>query len=405
MENLRIAWKNLWRNRSRTLITVAAVFFGVIISTLMSSLQEGSYSTMVKNVVKFYSGYIQIQNEDYWGHKTINNTIRIPDELVLETEGIKEVSAVAPRLESFALASTEKESKGTILFGIDPVKEEEVTGISKWIRQGEGLKPGDKGIIIASGLAGFLNLQVNDTLVLLGQGYHGVSAAGKYPVRGIAELPSPDLNKQMVYMDIQTCREFFSADGMVTSMVVMIDDPYALHKVSHQLKKIVESPYTYMSWDEMQPELVQMIEADRAGAVVMKGVLYIIIGFGILGTIIMMLAERRREMGVIVAIGMQKAKLAGILFYETVLIGFTGVMAGFAGSVPIIAYLYNNPIELTGEMAGTMIEMGIEPLLYFSWLPSVFYNQVISVFVITFLIAIVPAARIFRLELARALRA
>ena len=160
-----------------------------------------------------------------------------------------------------------------------------------------------------------------------------------------------------------------------------------------------------MTWDEMQPEIVQMIEADRSGAVVMKGVLYIIIGFGILGTITMMLSERLREMGVMVAIGMQRVKLGIILFYETILIGLVGVITGFIASIPVISYMVSNPVELTGDAAKTMIDMGIEPYMYFSWLPSVFYNQVITVFVITALIGILPLVRTFKLNVSQALRA
>ncbi len=405
MENLKIAWRNLWRNKKRTLITVASIFFGVLLSTLMSSMQEGSYSSMVDNVVKFYSGYLQVQNEEYWDEKTINNTFTPTMELYKKIEGTKGVTNFAPRLESFALASSNEITRGSILFGIVPEEEENVTGVSKWLSEGEYLKSNDKGILLASGLASYMKINVNDTLVLLGQGYHGVSAAGKYPVRGLISLPNPDLNRQVIYMELNNAQEFFTADNLITSLVIMVEDPYDLPHANRVLKKEISSPYTVMTWDEMQPEIVQMIEADRSGAVVMKGVLYIIIGFGILGTITMMLSERLREMGVMVAIGMQRVKLGIILFYETILIGFVGVISGFVASIPVISYLFKNPVELTGDAAKTMIDMGIEPYMYFSWLPSVFYNQVITVFIITALIGILPLIRTFRLNVSQALRA
>jgi len=405
MENLKIAWRNLWRNKRRTIITVASIFFGVILSTLMSSMQEGSYSSMVENVVKFYSGYLQVQNEEYWDNKTINNTFEPTEDLYKKINNTKGVIHVAPRLESFALASSLDITRGAMLFGIDPEKEEYVTEASKWISKGKYLQPGDKGLIIASGLAEYINIDVNDTLVLLGQGYHGVSAAGKYPVRGIVKLPNPDLNRQVIYMDLNNAQEFFSAENLITSLVIMVEDPYDLPHADRILKKEISSPYKVMTWDEMQPELVQMIDADRAGAVMMKGILYIIIGFGILGTITMMLSERLREMGVMVAIGMQRVRLGIILFLETILIGLVGVASGFAASIPIIAYMYNNPIELTGDAANTMIDMGIEPYMYFSWIGKVFYNQVLTVFIITVLIGIFPLFRSIKLNVSQALRA
>jgi ABC-type lipoprotein release transport system permease subunit len=232
-----------------------------------------------------------------------------------------------------------------------------------------------------------------------------VSAAGKYPIKGILEFPSPDMNKQTLYMDIRNCQEFYSAEDRVTSLVLMIDNQYVLQRAMRKLKNEIVSPYSVMSWDEMHPEILQLVEADRAGGVFMKAILYIIIGFGIFGTIMMMVAERRREMGVMVAIGMQRYKLASVLFFETIYIGFVGVLAGFAVSIPVIAYYYNNPISLTGDAAETMIDMGIEPLLYFSWLPVVFYNQVIIVFLITTIIAIYPIVTSFKMKVHLALRA
>jgi len=402
MKNFQIAWRNLWRNRRRTMITVSSVLFAVILSTVMSSMQEGSYGSMVDNWVKFYSGYMQIHQEEYWEDKTINNSFPESDSLfnlVQQTEG---VTHITPRFVSFALASSEETTKGAMIMGVDPEGEDRVTGISKWISSGNYLEPGDDGLLVASGLIKHLGLEVTDTLVLLGQGYHGISAAGKYPIKGILDFPNPEINQELIYMEINNCREFHSAESLLTSLVIMVKDHYSLPKIHENLKEKIKAPYTLMKWDEMHPEVVQIIESDRAGGVVMKAILYILVGFGIFGTILMMLSERRREMGVMVAVGMQRSKLGVILFFETILIGFIGVIAGFACSIPIIAYFFKHPIVLTGDAAATMIQMGIEPLFLFSWLPSVFYNQVITVFIITTLIAIYPVYRsgIFRVNLA-----
>ena len=164
MNNIKIAWRNLWRNKRRTLITVASVFFGVLFSTVMSSLQEGSYSSMVDNVVKFYSGYIQVHSEDYWENKTINNSFEPTDTLFHKINQVKEVIHFTPRLESFALASSEEITKGVMVLGVDPVKESQVTGIEKWIEKGRYLNPGDKGILVGIDLAKYLQLDLNDNL-------------------------------------------------------------------------------------------------------------------------------------------------------------------------------------------------------------------------------------------------
>ena len=399
-----MAWRNLWRNKRRTLITIASVFFGVLLSTVMSSMQEGSYSSMIDNIVKFYSGYIQIHQENYWDNKTINNSFTLTDSLVKKVSGVSDVTDYTPRLESFALASSESITKGALILGVNPEQENKVTELKRWLTKGNYLSQGDKSIMVAKGLADYLKLDVGDTLVMIGQGYHGISAAGKYAIKGILDFPNPDLNNQTIYMDLGACQDFFSATNLVTALVIMVKDEYHLNAAMRALKSRISSPYSVMSWDEMQPEILQLINADRAGGVIMKMILYVLIGFGIFGTVMMMVMERRREMGVMVAIGMRRYKLASVLFFETIYIGLVGVLAGFIGSIPLIAYWYNNPIRLTGKAAETMVNMGIEPLMYFSWLPRVFYEQVLTVFIMTLIISVYPVFTANRFKVYNALR-
>jgi ABC-type lipoprotein release transport system permease subunit len=206
-------------------------------------------------------------------------------------------------------------------------------------------------------------------------------------------------------MELNTCQQFFSAPNRLTSLVLMVKDHYHLPAALKHLKKEIKSPYMVKSWAELQPELVSMIEGDRAGGVVMKGILYMIITFGIFGTILMMISERSRELGVMIAIGMQRFRLGSILFLETLFMGALGAVAGITASIPLAYYFYKNPIPLTGDAGQTMIDMGIEPFMYFSMQPQVFYTQAITVFVITLVIALFPIYKSFTLKLTKALRA
>jgi len=405
MKNIKLAWRNLWRNSRRSMITMASIFFGVILSTLMTSLQNGSYDAMIDNVVKFYSGYAQVFTEDYDENRTINNTYELHDILITTITNIPEVTHISPRLEYFALASSEELTKGAVIIGIDPDMENDVTNVQKWVESGEYLKTGDEGVLMAKNLAEYLQMEVGDTLVLYGQGYQGVTAAGLYPVRGILNFPMPALNNQLVYIDIKACQNLFGAPGRVTSCIVMVEDHYDLPAAMYDLKNEINSPLMVKSWDEMQPELVQMIEADRAGGIFMKVILYMVVGFGIFGTIIMMIAERTRELGVTIAVGMQKRTMSWILFIETVLTGFIGTAVGILGSIPVISYFYNNPVKLTGDAAQAMIDMGIEPYFYFSWNLPVFYNQAIVVFILTMVIGIFPIYKVAKIKVNQALRA
>jgi len=405
MKNFKLAWRNLWRNSRRSMITMASVFFGVLLSALMTSMQYGSYDSMINNVVKFYSGYAQVFTESYDENKTINNTFIVSDSLENNILGCNKITHTAPRLEYFALASSDDKTKGAIIIGIDPNKENKVTEISKWVNSGSYLNNDDEGVLLSINLAQYLNLGVGDTLVLYGQGFHGVTAAGLFQIKGILKFPSPELNNQMVYLNIKSAQELFGATDRATSMIIMVDRHQDLPEAMRYLRQNIPAPLITKSWDELQPELVQMIEGDQAGGIVMKMILYMVVGFGILGTIIMMIAERMREIGVTIAVGMQKRTMSFILYIETILTGLIGTAAGIIGSIPIIGYFYNNPVKLSGDAAETMVQMGMEPYLYFSISPPIFYNQALIVLFISLVIGLYPILKVVKIKVNQALRA
>jgi ABC-type lipoprotein release transport system permease subunit len=402
-EYLKLAWRNIWRNKRRTLITSASIFFGVVLSSLMSSMQEGSYAKYIKTIVNFYSGYIQIHQRGYWNDKVINNSFEYTPlkSKLIQARGI---TISTPRLENYALASSQEITKGVLVIGISPKIEDSITSLSKRIIQGNYLTKGDNGVVLGSELAKYMKLKVNDTLVLLSQGYHGVSAAGKYPVRGLIKQPSPELDRTVVYMDITTCQELFAADDRLTSMVIMLKNSNEVPRVKGELISLLGSDFEVMDWKELNGILIKQIDSDRASGIIIKGVLYMIIAFGIFGTIMMMTAERKKEFGVLIAVGMQKFKLSYVLVLETIMLGFVGVIAGIAASLPITWYFTMHPIPMTGQAAETMSQMGFEPIMSFSMTPSVFYNQAITIFIFTVVICIYPVINISRLIINKALR-
>jgi ABC-type lipoprotein release transport system permease subunit len=400
----RLAWRNIWRNKRRTLITTASVFFGVVLSAFMSSMQEGSYAQYITTIVNSYSGYLQIHKKGYWDDKVINNSFVFDKNIEAKLKSVKEITIFTPRFETFCLASSEDVTKGVMVIGIDPENEDKIINISGKLTQGHYLENGDNGILLASGLAKFLNLKINDTLVLIGQGYHGSSAAGKYPVRGIIKQPSPELDRIVVYMDIKNCQELFSATDLLTSTVIMVHDNDDVAPAKKELVRILGSDIEVMDWEEMNQLLMKQIKSDRESGIITKGVLYMIVAFGILGTVIMMMAERKKEFGVTLAIGMRKYKLIFIVMLETLFIGMIGVTTGIIASIPLMYYFLLNPIPLTGQTAEMMLQMGFEPAMFFSMEPSIFFNQALTIFIFTLIIGTYPILNIRKLKIINALR-
>ena len=403
---VKMAWRNIWRNKRRSLITMASIVFSTLLALLMRSMQEGTYGLMVDSVVGSYTGYIQVSGQGFRDDRTLDRSIEYTPELTALLEGHPNVSHQLPRMESFALASAGRYTRGVMVTGVDPQAEDAFTGLAGRVRQGQYLTQGDGGAMVGSRLARYLGLGMGDTLVLLGQGYQGVSAAGLFPIRAIVEIPSIELDNSLVYLTLSDAQHFFNAYHRVTSVAIDLHNPEAINATQRELKALLDAQtYDVERWDQILTELVQMIESDRISGVLMLYILYIVIGFGVLGTLLMMAAERRREFGMMMAVGMRRTRIAAMLALEILFLTLTSLVASFALGIPMLYYFYLNPMPLTGEMASMMESYGWEPILPFALEYGFMLEQVITVSVIALVAGAVPVINTLRLRLMRALRA
>lgn len=463
MNLFKIAWRNLWRSKTRTALTVSVVFFVVILSVAMSSQQYGMYDNMINNAVEF-SGHIQIQDTNYIKNKSINDALHLTHALFEDVKSVKHVEMVAPRIESFSLASYGNKTKGVVVMGIDPETEKSISKLDRKIARyklridsldidtaiynrlveldkqsfvsaevfderleaalgkshysselagfvinsseidSHYLERGEKGAVLGEALADYLEIGLGDTLVMISQGYRGATAAALFPVKGFIKMPLVQLERGIVFLDITATQYFFSADTLATSLLVKVDKNSNVNAVSRNLNKMLPAKLQSQTWEELQPEMVQMIESDKAGGVFMKGIFYMIVGFIIFGTIMMMLTERRKEFGVLIAVGLKRWTLAKILLIETLFISMIGTLLGFLLSYPIVNTLHNNPIPLQGQMAQVMEEYGFEPIIFFSNNSDIFYTQAIIIFIVSIVVFLFPLMRLRKLNVIQAIR-
>ncbi len=399
-----LAWRNLWRNKQRTLITTASVFFAVVLVLFTRSMQLGTYEHMIESTVQMSTGYLQIQAEEFWEKRSLDQSIEYSSRLIDSVTEHEHVTLITPRIESFALVSSGETTSGAAVFGIDPSKENRMNSLSERVERGSYFSEDREGVLIPSGLAENLDVSVEDTLVLLSQGYHGVSAAGAYPVIGILDIPNPDLSTGVVYMSLSQAQWFYGLGDRITAFAIMIDNPSSMPEVASTLRKIVPESYRIMTWREMMPELVQAIQVDNAGGIIMLGILYVVIAFGMFGTVMMMAVERKREFSVLSAVGTRKVTLSMTVLLETIAIALLGTFTGIALAFPILLYMNRNPIELTGSAAEAMVQYGYEPLIPFTLDPALFVNQPVVVFCIALFASAYPIFWITRIRISNALR-
>ncbi len=400
---LKIAWRNIWRNKKRSLITVASILIAIFLSLIMRSMQLGTYKGMIDNVVGSYTGYIQLHHKGYWDNRSIDNSINVTSNLISQLSNTEGVEAVLPRLENYGLLSFGDLTKVISLNGVDFKKEQKLQDINSKLITGF-LPQNPKDIIIGKGVASYFKVETNDTLVFVGQGYHGMLAADKFHISGIIDLKNPALNKATAMMSLEDAQNLFSASGIVTSLVVNKNDNAQLKSLQKAISSKLDSNYEVMNWQQMMPELQQTILADSVGGLLMIAILYMILIFGIFGTVLMMTQERKYEFGVLVSIGMKKGKLMFMVFIETIILSLLGVIMGVLLAYPIMLWKHYDPLVLPGTQAEMMENFGFNAEIPFYIQPDLPLVHASLIFIIALLVSLYPILIIKKLNPLHAMR-
>lgn len=387
---LKLLWRNLWRNSRRTLITIASIAFAVLFAIVMKSFQNGVFNNLIKNVVGYYSGYVQIHQKGYWEEQVLDNCFSLDNSIIKILQENPQIIEIVPRLETFVLISKENSTKGCLLVGTDAIKENKLTQLKSKLINGAYFENNEEAVLLAEGLAKRINARTNDTIVLFGQGFHGAMAAGKYKVKGIVHLASPAMNDAFVYLPLSVAQYYLSAENRLTSLSLGIDKAENKNDITQNIKSTMSDKYEVMPWQEMMPEIANHIKADGFSFYIFSGILYLIIGFGLFGTILMMTIERTYEFGMLIAIGMKKGKLRLILLGEIFLIAFLGVILGMLLSLPTVIYLQEKPIRFSGEIAKAYEQFGFEAIFPAEFNLGIFLNQSVIVLFMSVIIGLYP---------------
>lgn len=388
------------------MITVSAIVFAVVASVFMQSMNRGSHEVMIDNMVRFHTGYIQLQDYRYEDESSLDNSFHYNHETEERIKRVhNRIGEVLPRIETFMLAGDDASIRGALVLGIDPDKEHAFNRIRDHLTEGSFFGLNDQTVVVSEGLARRLGLGVGDQLLLLGQGRFGMTASGLFEIAGLMQHPLRDMNNQTVYMALPAAQNLLSADEYVTAALIELTRENAAGTVAAALsEEFADDNLIAWTWPELIPELLQLLEFDLVGAYFMSGVLYLVIGFGFFGTILTMTLERMREFGVLLSVGMSRRRLASVVFLETLFISIIGVAAGVAAAWLIIYYFYLNPVQLTGDVAETVIEMGWDPVLPMSFAADQFYMQGIIVFLLAMVVFLFPLVKVFKLNILEAAR-
>lgn len=403
---VRLAWRNLWRQPKRTLLTTGAMVFSNILLIFMISLQFGMYQLMVENGLKVFTGHLQIQAPGYKDDPkmrlTVPNAIELA-ELVRGEDGL----LASARGSTFALASSEDRTYGIGVLGVEPNHEPEVSSLPGLVKDGRYLDDlAAPEIVIGRTLARNLKVDLGDELTLLGSGVDGSFAAAVVEIVGIFDTGVVDIDRSISAIPLGTFQEmFFMQDA---AHVVVITTP-SLEDVD-AAKLVVESRLpdddniVVHDWDALQPGLKQTIKADISSAVFTYFILVVLVAFSVMNTQTMSVLERTREFGIVMSLGLKPDRLARLIMLESGLMGGLGAVFGiiFGGLITLYFSVYGLTYPGLEEMASQFNLPGrMYPTVS---VPSLVIGPAV-VFVFSLLATIYPALRLRGLNPVEAMRA
>ena len=350
---LKLAWRDIWRNRRRSLLTMGAIVFAVVIITLANSVQYGTYDAMEELVVRLYTSDIQVHRTGFQEERTLSYSMEESEQdWAAYFDEYPWVEAATKRLTGFGLASSDSSSAGALIVGIEPETERNITNFTNAPSEGEALTSGDRQVVLLGAtLAKNLNVAVGDSVVVLTQGYRNVMGADLYLVKGLVRTGSPDVDRAMMIMPLADAQYLFSMEGRFTEVVLRTRDFRRAESYAAALQAgLGEEQYEVLPWRAMMPELQQMRALDDAGNYIFYLFLVLLIGFEIFNTTTMSMMERVREFGVMMSIGMKPRQISLLVALELIMKVLLALAVGFVIMFVTVMILKDNPIPVTGEL-------------------------------------------------------
>lgn len=406
----KMAWRNIWRNPRRTILTGCAITFATVLLVFMLSFQFGSYETMINTSVKISSGHLQIQAEKYQEKKSIRLVIPEPRAIAEIVDQIPEVAAYTFRGQAFSLISSKDRTYGVVVTGIDPQKEITVSRIKKLVQAGNFLAAEDVNqALVGNLLAKNLRVSIGDELTLLGQGRDGSIGATVVQVKGIFRSGIDEFDRSAMQIPLSTFQDTFSMEEAVHEVVVIGKSLSDVSRIKTQLKAALSvldnrKPLKTLDWQELMPGLRQAIEMDLVSGLIFYGLLIIVVAFSILNTFLMAIFERTKEFGVMMAIGTTPRRLTKVLLAESMTMTLIGIVAGIILGIVVTYYFQVHGIDFSGG-SELLSQFGISGRMYPKLsLLSVSIGPFMVLF-FTFCAALYPAFKIRRLRPVEAMMA
>ncbi len=403
MLTLRIAWRNIFRQKRRTVLTVLSIFGGFTLSAISIGWADGTYNRIIDMFTRNRLGHIQVHARGYLDKPSLHKNINRYRDIGGTIAAIGGIRAWSPRLYAAGLASVRDKSAAVQVIGVDPERENIATNLDKKITEGRSLsRTPCHEALLGAGLAETLKAAPGDTVVIVSQAADGSIANDLYVVAGIAESGDAAYDRSSLYLHLQEAQELFVLEGVIHEIVIIVDRLDQVKPMTETIRTALDNPDLAVApWQEFARSFYVAMQADKQGAWVMLFVIILIVAIGVLNTVLMTVLDRTREYGVLRAIGTRPGQIIRLVLCEVALMGCIGIIIGFALSLPLNYLLSQHGIA----MPQSFTYGGVPFTHYYAEVNAhSFYIPALTVGLSAMLISIIPAIMAARVAPARAMR-
>lgn len=402
---LRLAWRNIWRHRRRTLIVVLAMGLTLAMMMLYDGLVAGFEQAIYGNAIQVLGGNIQVHAPGYNAKAELTPLLPLDNDQSVAKVALAQPQVVAAsrRIKTGGMATSREGAFGVSIVGIEPEKERPVSLLAQHVIAGRYLTAADQDVVfIGKGLADAMNVGVGDRITLVGQATHEQMRRRTMTVVGIYDVGMPEVEKRSVYMSLAEAQDLYGLSGQSTEVMISLkqlgQEPAVINALNPRLPG-----YEMDSWQTNYPDLQQAIQTKGAVMNIFSVIILVIAGIGILNLLLMAVFERTREIGVLGALGLKPGQISTLFLLEGAMMGLVGVVVGvglgllFNGLLGQVGLDYSQFTSISEYTA--LISGRVFPTLGLELLPQ----RALTVLIIAVLAAFYPAREAARNEPALAL--
>lgn len=402
----RLALRNLWRNRRRTLLTLAAMVASLSLLILALGVFSGMFADMLATATEQYSGHIVISRAGYQDQRDLYLTFpqdELPPARLLAHPGVRGAS---PRLRGFGLSAFGDHTRPMELLGVLPARERQVTRLAEVLTAGRFLAPDDtEGVVIGRGLAERLRVKVGQRILFVTQAADGSIGNDLMTVRGIFATGDSATDNGLGLVPLSWLQQLLVLPGRLHEIALTVDKPLAAASLAAELQRQLPDDLRALDWGRLLPEMAEVVASYDASTLILSLILYAAAGLGIVNTLYMSVLERTREFGLLLAMGLKPGQIRLLVLLESGLLGVISVVVGSLLGLAMSLWMKWVGIDLSGVLSPVTYAGGtILPRLHAELDPYNFWLPALLLLLISLAAGWLPARRAARLLPVAALR-